>query len=588
MKPIIMDMKEMSLSKEVYDKKPGLFFSIFIYGLLTLLLTALTWAYFGRLDIVIRAQGIIRPHAQTAVIINAIHGEVSGAFFYEGQRVYQGDILFAIDTFHLENDRRLIIEQLDTLNFELESLKLFSDSIDAGENLINSFNEEASARFDSFIVNLNSIEHGTANRLYLLQEEERALETAIQYANFELTMLRVFENSISQGQSLFGAASATNSSRNREVHNNYQNQFMYYTLERDNLYFQIDTMQTTLDGFNTIRNSIEVGYSLFPEYIYSIYRSMYEEYLLQKSQLQEAYALAADQYQTYTTLHDAGVAPFTDLQSASTHRDTAHARLTEFKAGFTINIDNEIRTAENTLTNLQTQLEILHIGTLAGVSNQTVTLESSIADKTALLTQSRLQQDSMFFIDYQDGNAAMLRLTEINRTLGQINNVEQEITRLTLNLTGIDALIEESTVRAPIDGEITVNTELTEGGFIMSGIQILSIIPNRDEMLSANIFINNNDIGQISEGMTVRYDIAAMPRRESGEIAGQITRISTDIAIDQGMQGYFIVESELEDRVYYDARGNGTELRVGMGFEARIIVEQQRILFYLLDRINLF
>ena len=58
--------------------------------------------------------------------------------------------------------------------------------------------------------------------------------------------------------------------------------------------------------------------------------------------------------------------------------------------------------------------------------------------------------------------------------------------------------------------------------------------------------LNNNDIAQISEGMTVRYDIAAMPRREFGEIAGQITRISTDIAIDQGMQGYFIVESEQE------------------------------------------
>jgi len=205
---------------------------------------------------------------------------------------------------------------------------------------------------------------------------------------------------------------------------------------------------------------------------------------------------------------------------------------------------------------------------------------------TGLLTQSRLQQDAIFTIDYQDGNAAMHRLSEINRTLSQINHTEQEITRLTLSLTGIDALINESTVRAPIDGEVTVHTELTQGGFIMSGVQVLSIIPNRDDMLSTNIFISNNDIGQISEGMTVQYDIAAMPRREFGEISGRITRISTDIAIDQGMQGYFIVESELEDRVYYDARGNGTELRVGMGFEARIVVEQQRVLFYLLDRLN--
>jgi len=85
----------------------------------------------------------------------------------------------------------------------------------------------------------------------------------------------------------------------------------------------------------------------------------------------------------------------------------------------------------------------------------------------------------------------------------------------------------------------------------------------------------------------VRYDIAALPRRGFGEITGTITRISTDISVEDGLVGFFIAESEIEDRTYYDTRGNGVDLRVGMGFEARIIVEQQRILFYLLDRLNL-
>ena len=122
----------------------------------------------------------------------------------------------------------------------------------------------------------------------------------------------------------------------------------------------------------------------------------------------------------------------------------------------------------------------------------------------------------------------------------------------------------------------------------MSGIQVLTIIPTRDEMLNALIFISNDDIGQIAEGMVVRYDIAAMPRRDFGEITGYITRISTDISSEQGTLGYFLIESELADIMYYDTRGNGTNLRVGMAFEARIVVEQQRILFFLLDRLNLW
>jgi len=118
-------------------------------------------------------------------------------------------------------------------------------------------------------------------------------------------------------------------------------------------------------------------------------------------------------------------------------------------------------------------------------------------------------------------------------------------------------------------------------------VQVLSILPTREETLNANIFVNNIDIGRISQDMVVSYDIAALPRRDFGEINGVITRISTNIATDGGTQGLFIVESEIEDRIYYDSRGNGVELRVGMGFEARIVVEQQRILFYLLDRLNL-
>ena len=129
MKGKIMDMREMTLSKEVYDRDPSKFFVFFIYGLLVLLITALTWAYFGRLDIVVRAQGIIRPHAQTAIIISPVSGEVQEAFFYEGQRVYSGDILYTVDTFHLENDRQLLTDQLELLNFELTSLELFLDSI---------------------------------------------------------------------------------------------------------------------------------------------------------------------------------------------------------------------------------------------------------------------------------------------------------------------------------------------------------------------------------------------------------------------------------------------------------------------------
>jgi len=584
MKPVIIDIRDVSLSKEAYNKDPGWFFTLFIYGLFVLLATALVWAYFGRLDVVVRAQGIIRPHAQTAVVLNAVHGELTGVYFYEGKQVTRGDILYTIDTFHLENDRLLLTQQLSQLYFELESLELFHASIEAGTNLINNFNTEASARFDSFLVNLDSIEHGTTNRLYLLQEEGRALEDAITHARFELSMLNAFENSINREQDLFGRAEL--SGRDREVRNNLRTQYLQYVLEYDNFQFQIETAKATLDGFRTIRESIDNDENLFETF--NIYRSMYEEHLLQLEQLNESLVIAHENYNVYAVLYEANAASLLEYQAATTLVDNAYARIVEFNTAFRISIDNEIRMAENAITRLQNQAELLHISTLAAISTRTSALESSIVDMNTLLANSRLQQDAIFFVEYEIGESAMLRLGEINRVLGQINLVEQDINRLNLNLSGIDAQINDSTVRAPIDGEVTIHTELTPGGFILSGVQVLSIIPPREDMLSANIYISNNDIGQILEGMLVRYDIAAMPRRDFGEITGYITRISTDISTDQGIAGYFLVESEVADIIYYDSRGNSATLRVGMAFDARIVVDQQRILFNLLDRLNLF
>jgi len=88
--------------------------------------------------------------------------------------------------------------------------------------------------------------------------------------------------------------------------------------------------------------------------------------------------------------------------------------------------------------------------------------------------------------------------------------------------------------------------------------------------------------------MDVRYLIAAMPPQDFGEIKGTITRISPDMLVEAGAAGYFLVEAQLADRVFYDTRGQGTQLRVGMGFDARVVVDRQSILMFLLEQVNLW
>jgi len=583
MKAVLMDMRDISLSKAVSDKKPKRFFAFFIYVLLGLVITALGWAYFGYLDIVVRAQGIIRPLGQTVEVFNTTHGEVREVFFYDGMQVARGEILYMLDTFQLENERDLLQEQVDNLSFEYASLRLYLESIEAGENLIGSFNYEFGARLDSFLVSLLAIDHDIATQSVFLQEETLGLANALEYTQFELRVLRTFEQSILDEQDLFGAIPG--SGLRREIFNTYRNQFHHYVLEMDNLLLQQETLQASLDGNIAVRYMAQGGVP--STYVHIVYRNMYDEYTMGLNQLTAVYDLAREDYEIYISLYDADIITQVELQNTEIRLEAAEAAVLEHTTLFLTRIENEIRNAETRLANVEIQIESLRVGTLTTISSQRLILESAVLEMNQGLTSAQLQQGALFLVGEETGDAVLLRLNEVNRTLAQISIAEQEIMQLNAALASINNRIDDSIVRTPVDGEIVTHVELADGSLLMGGVHVMSIVPLRGDTLNTHIFINNNDIGNIEEGMTVRYDIPALPHRDFGDINGVITRISTDIIMEGGAHGFFQVEAEIEDRMYYDTQGNGMELRVGMGFEARIVVERQRILFYLLDRLNL-
>ena len=72
MKLILMNINEMSDSREVYDSKPNPAFAIFIYIILGIITVALTWTYFGRIDIVVKSEGVLRPNSQVVTVCSTV------------------------------------------------------------------------------------------------------------------------------------------------------------------------------------------------------------------------------------------------------------------------------------------------------------------------------------------------------------------------------------------------------------------------------------------------------------------------------------------------------------------------------------
>ena len=97
MKPIIMDMREISDSTEAYAAKPHKIFVIFIYTILGMLAVALIWAYFWKLDIVVKSNGIFKMQDSANVISVETGGRVVAVYMQEGIYVNEGDTLLTIN-----------------------------------------------------------------------------------------------------------------------------------------------------------------------------------------------------------------------------------------------------------------------------------------------------------------------------------------------------------------------------------------------------------------------------------------------------------------------------------------------------------
>ena len=118
MKPIIIEMKDMSDSTEVYESRPNPLLTGFIYLILLMTVTAFVWMFFSKVDIVVKGTGTVTAAEEVATITNEVSGTILERKIEDGQKVQKGDVLYsvsyenaalqlaALDTQHTDSEER--------------------------------------------------------------------------------------------------------------------------------------------------------------------------------------------------------------------------------------------------------------------------------------------------------------------------------------------------------------------------------------------------------------------------------------------------------------------------------------------------
>ncbi len=187
MKKIIVYPEEAASEfREVLLSHEPRFFHSVLWITLFIFVSLAVFVVFGKIDEVVRAEGIVRPESNVSSVKNIISGEIKEVFYENGKFVGKGDRLLSLKDDSVAAEKKAVLAQLGEISERLESVSLivslFSDSVflEIPENILSRLraNPSGFARYKAFVSEFKVLD-ARAERMQFLYEEESSLPSSI-------------------------------------------------------------------------------------------------------------------------------------------------------------------------------------------------------------------------------------------------------------------------------------------------------------------------------------------------------------------------------------------------------------------------
>jgi HlyD family secretion protein len=594
MKKIIINIENMTDSREVYMSKPSPWITGFVYALITMIIGAVIYACIGKIDIYSTAVGVIRPNDDVATVTSMISGKIRDVYFFDGQYVNEGDVLFTIDVSENEMTLSELENRASEYEFEKEMLTKYLAAMNSGTNPFDSSSDSAEylyyITFEDYILNVES-----GNRKYSYERATNLINLEnmnerLTQINYELMGLYSYKNSILIGQNLCGDypkydilyrqyEANLNSLTNEYVSGRTDIQ-MDTTLSSGRA--NIDYYDNQITGYNRLINSISNGSDCFPSDDSSSYRMMYMSYLDEIAAYEKKYAddsveleNAIQAYKnkllsSYIAARDELISKSNNLQIQLDSIKETDQRLQELDDSFNSEMALVFLKAVS-----QTDAEI----TSLELEKNSIETSVSLYDLTEYRYDSSVTDSGAFEeISLYSTEHAISILNRLNTCEDNIMAVRSEIDR-SMNQ------INQGVIVASRSGFINMAESPVVGDVINAGSSVATIIPANESGYRVQMYVGNSDIAGIKAGDEITYDIAALPRGQYGIVDGTVLRVSGDTIMQNGeYSGYYLIEGSIPDEILYDRDGNEGKIGIGMRVTARIVTERKTIMRYLLEK----
>lgn len=181
---------------------------------------------------------------------------------------------------------------------------------------------------------------------------------------------------------------------------------------------------------------------------------------------------------------------------------------------------------------------------------------------------------------------ALWKNSKMTETKDILENLIQSKENLERRMADLDRNIRNGTIYSPISGRINELRKLNIGDNIVPAEEILTIIPDNETGLKAELYIEPAYIARVKTGQKAVLRFPGLPPSKYGKIEAEIDLIPADYNIVQDTTPYFIVEAKIKEPWLISREGEKMYLRVGIGATGRIVIDQDTVLRMVLKKLD--
>lgn len=318
MKHTLIDIKELSDSKEVYGQRPNPFISAFLYCLVGLLIVAILFSCVGKIDIVATAAGVIRPNDDISTVSSLIGGRITGVYYSDGQYVQAGDTLITVDTAEAEITLNSLEKACEDYENQIVLLDKFLSGIEGGKNPFSSDSSSVEyayyIQFSDYELSLKNVKDKFDFDADNAASNISSVSNQISNVKDKIDGLTAYKNSVQSGSNQASSFPEYEKmyllyvSALDDLKLDYQTkreQILLDQTQESNQYY-LDYYDGLIKDYKYLVESIEAETSVFPTGYNSTCLLLWNDYCANLAEYQRAYETAKTDYDYYINGGSAG------------------------------------------------------------------------------------------------------------------------------------------------------------------------------------------------------------------------------------------------------------------------------------------